>query len=164
MAKKNLNKHLFIPILVLLVPLQAGCTSKTNDVIKLNPSKDDFSQTINSLVSTDIYGRSFSEKDVASSDRLVGMFYFVWHGQHTPQGIFDVTKLNKEHPQDLWEIKDSPLSPYDVFHYFSEPLYGYYRSEDPWVITRHIELLTMSGIDYISIDLTNWAIYEDNIK
>ena len=150
-----------------------------------------FNSTINSIVSTDVYGRSFSEGDVSTSDKKVGMFYFIWLGEHTDNGIFDVTKLDstEDGRKALWSKiekidKDGPdsaenyrileetssdgtpivPSPLFEFHYFSEPLYGYYCSDDPWVLARHIELLTMSGIDYISLDLTNISIYEKNTR
>ena len=157
----------------------------------INADTNLYNATINSLVSTDIYGRTFDEGDVASSDKRVGMFYFVWLGEHTNAGIFDVTKSTKteDGSKAIWskitqKERTSGLSPSDYiiqeefdkdgnpitptplfeFHYFSEPLYGYYCSDDPWVLARHIELLTMSGIDYISLDLTNISIYEDNVR
>lgn len=127
-----------------------------------------YNATINSIVASDAYGRSFGESDVASSDKKVGMFYFVWHGEHVDKGIFDVTKLNSnpETKDILWaqDPSDETISPLYQFHYFSEPLYGYYCSDDPWVLAKHVELLTMSGIDYISLDLTNISIYEKNVR
>ena len=49
-------------------------------------------------------------------------------------------------------------------HYWGEPLYGYYASDDPWVIERHLELFTMSGIDYLALALTNISLYEKNVR
>lgn len=176
--------------------LCAGCnkSNKKSIIIDYGLMKPDinlYNSTINSIVSTDIYGRSFDEGDVASSDKKVGMFYFVWLGKHTDRGIFDVTKysqtedgrkalwseiekIDPEGPIDesnyaikeTYDSEGNPITPTPLFtfHYFSEPLYGYYCSDDPWVIARHIELLTMSGIDYISFDLTNISIYEDQIR
>ena len=151
----------------------ASC-SKTNSETRekdygvMPALEDKFDATINSIVSTDVYGRSFDEGDVATSDKKVGMFYFVWHGMHVDNGIFDVTKLmqTEEGTQILWaqDETDKTVSPLNEFHYFSEPLYGYYCSDDPWLLARHIELLTMNGIDYISLDLTNISIYEKNVR
>ena len=143
--------------------------------------------TINSIVATDSLGRSFGESVSANSDRKVGMFYFVWHGEHILENedgngnfiVHDVTRESKNNP-DFWnpnldsngEIKMKTLGDgsqipsvdgYNQFYYFDEPLYGYYCTDDPWVLSKHIELLTMSNIDYISLDLTNWSIYEENI-
>lgn len=161
LTNKALAAFFFIPLLI----LPAGCNASNNGSSKTfykQVDEDAVKATINSLVSKDIYGRTFAEADVASSDRLVGMFYFVWHGEHTNKGIFDVTKFKNECPDELWDV-NSTVSPLGEFHYFDEPLYGYYKSSDPWVIRRHVELLTMSGIDYISLDLTNWGLYEKNV-
>ena len=77
----------------------SSCKHSTEINVKdygvVNADKDIYNATINSIVSTDIYGRSFDEGDVASSDKKVGMFYFVWLGEHTHAGIFDVTKSMK---------------------------------------------------------------------
>lgn len=33
--------------------------------------------------------------------------------------------------------------------------------KDPWIIARHVELLTMAGIDYVLLDYTNAVTYND---
>ena len=171
-----MNRHYFVKktviggALLVLSFASVGCTNtKTQEIVKeygvLKADKDPYNATINSIVSTDIYGRSFGEGDVASSDRRVGMFYFIWHGEHVYNGINDVTKFmsTEEGNKELWDINSTIAKPYE-FYYFDEPLYGYYCSDDPYVLTKHIELLTMSGIDYISLDLTNISIYEKNTR
>lgn len=50
------------------------------------------------------------------------------------------------------------------FHFMSEPLYGYYSLRDPWLLTRHVELLTLAGIDYILFDYTNSVTYNDVVS
>ena len=172
----------------------ASCSQRTSVNIKdygvVKADTNLYNATINSLVATDIYGREFDEAEVANSDKQVGMFYFVWLGEHEDAGIFDVTKSMKtaSGTKAIWSkihLKDgregnqasdfdieeefdeegNPITPTPLFqfHFFSEPLYGYYCSDDPWLLARHVELLTMSGIDYISLDLTNISIYEKNV-
>ena len=121
--------------------------------------------TINSLVSTDALGRHFDEANVTSSNRKVGIFYHVWHGYHTPYKTPNITELLSENPEllfdktaDLYSDSPSDDTP-NSMHYWAEPLYGYYASSDPWVVERHIELFTMSSIDYLAIDLTNLLLY-----
>ena len=100
-----------------------------------------------------------------SGRRDVGIFYFVWLGQHPSQqtSIFDITKLLKEAPSDLWCVEGTPKSPAGQFHFWGEPLYGYYDSRDPWVIARHVELLADAGIDYLMFDTTNADIYPEAV-
>lgn len=54
--------------------------------------------------------------------------------------------------------------PGPAFHYWGEPLYGYYRSEDPWVIRRHLELFLHAGIDFLCFDTSNALIYEPRVR
>ena len=70
-------------------------------------------------------------------------------------GVYDVTKLIDENPDALWNTDGTDESPLGKYHFWGEPLYGYYNSRDPWVIRRHLELFTLSGIDFIAFDCTN---------
>ena len=125
------------------------------------PSSDLYAATVNSLVAKDALGRSFGESDVYASDKDVGVFYSVWHSDHVgDNGILDITKLQKENPDELWDVSKNTY----FAHYWGEPLYGYYASDDPWVIERHLELFAMSGIDYLALDLTNLSYYERNCR
>ncbi len=48
-----------------------------------------------------------------------------------------------------------------MYHYWGEPLYGYYQSTDPWVIRRHARLLADAGVDTLIFDTTNTETYPD---
>lgn len=141
----------------------SGCGAPSKEKKYVQASENAVEATINSTVATDALGRSFGESNVAESEKDVGVFYFVWHGEHT-SNIYDITKLNESNPDELWSTANSTISPLNVMYYWGEPLYGYYSSDDPWVIYRHIELFTMSGIDYICLDLTNISIYKENVE
>jgi hypothetical protein len=45
-------------------------------------------------------------------------------------------------------------------HYWSEPRFGYYRPDDPWVIRKHMQMLTDAGVDMIILDATNGFTYD----
>lgn len=98
------------------------------------------------------------------ADRFVGIFYFLWHdsaGGRRPDGDgpFDVSKILQADP-DALHHPDSPLwGPIGMFHYWGEPLYGYYRDDDPWVLRHHARLLADAGIDTLIFDTTNAATY-----
>ncbi len=140
-------------------------SSSVDDGSYVAASTDLYASTVNSLVATDALNRAFGERDVYDSEKEVGMFYFVWHGAHT-SGVFNITELLESNPEALWGLdKDSlAIAPANTMYYWDEPLYGYYSSDDPWVIKRHLELFTMSGIDYIALDLTNLLTYETAIQ
>jgi hypothetical protein len=102
-------------------------------------------------------------------DRFVGIFYFVWHGAlgydrqlppRADEGIqpklpsdtvspYDNTKLLAANP-------DNPKwGPVSAMHYWGEPWFGYYLTDDEWVIRKHAQLLSDAGVDVILLDATN---------
>ncbi len=93
----------------------------------------------------------------------VGLFYFTWLGQHPggQKGTYTIGKLLQTDPAALYRADGTPQSPLGQYHFWGEPLYGYYNSADPWIINRHIELLTMAGIDYLVLDATNAFYYPE---
>ena len=101
------------------------------------------------------------EAAAPSGKKDVGIFYFVWMGGHPTEqtGIYDITKLLATHPDDLYDTKGTPLSPLYKYHFWGEPLFGYYNSGDPWVIARHVELFMAAGVDYLILDTTNGFCY-----
>lgn len=58
-------------------------------------------------------------------------------------------------------IQQGPLG---FAHYWAEPYFGYYRSDDEWVIRKHTYQLTAAGIDFIFIDATNGQTYENTYE
>ena len=120
---------------------------------------DDFLYTDASLTAIDDNGRIFPKGNERNGNQ-VGIFYHTWHGAHeTPGEVLDLTKILKENPDYL---KSDYLSLNSKkFHYWGEPLYGYYSSLDPWVITRHIELMMLMGVDFLVFDYTNSVTYDE---
>ena len=87
-------------------------------------------------VATDALGRvlpSYEEVGPRREGKLVGMFYYIWHGAHGNK-IYDITKILKDNPEN------PEWGPEGEFHFWGEPEYGYYRSEDPWVIRRDLQM------------------------
>lgn len=121
---------------------------------------DTCNQTVLNLSGTDSLGRAISPA-TGNRDRLVGMFYFTWNGQERKKQyeIYDNTKLMAELGDEFWADYGTFESPADQFHYWGEPLFGYYNAMDPWVLCRHMEMLTMAGIDFLVFDATNQFIY-----
>ncbi|MBU6411030.1 MAG: hypothetical protein KGR98_11650, partial [Verrucomicrobia bacterium] len=99
-------------------------------------------------------------------DRFVGMFYFLTHSEGVDMrapggGPYDVSKILARDP-DALKHPDSPRwGPIGVSEYWGEPLYGYYRSDDPWVLRRHAQLLADAGVDVLIFDTTNARTYPE---
>ena len=119
------------------------------------------------LCGVDKFARSFLPCRNVDRQKKVGVFYFLWHGDANDKSmgeIYNITELLREHPDDLWNIEGTPLSPKGKFHYWDEPIFGYYKSVDKWVITRHVELLINAGVDFLYLDATNAFIYPDSCR
>ena len=95
--------------------------------------------------------------------RQVGLFYYLWMGQHGTQGPYDVSKMEAADP-DVLDKPDSPLWP-DPTHtpmlHWGEPLFGYYLSTDEWVLRRHVEMFIQAGVDVLYFDTTNGYHYRE---
>lgn len=120
------------------------------------------------LCGRDHLGRELVTFEEAGPERgrQVGLFYYLWHGQHGTQGPYDISKMEREDP-DVMDKPDSPLWP-DPAHapllHWGEPLFGYYRSTDPWVLRRHVQMFIDAGIDVLYFDTTNGYHYRDTTE
>jgi len=102
------------------------------------------------------------------TNKFVGIFYFEWLGPETPihkssnwEGPYDIRKIFARDPEAL-KKPDSPLwGGIGEYHYWGEPLFGYYQSADPWVIRRHAQLLADAGVDTLIFDATNAETYRN---
>lgn len=112
-----------------------------------------------SLPATDGLGRrlpTWEEVGDERPDRFVGLFYWTWHTNFADlTSPFDVTKFLAAHP-DAIDDYDAPAWGGDhPTHFWGEPLFGYYRDTDPWVLRKHAEMLGEAGVDVIIFDCTN---------
>lgn len=113
---------------------------------------------------TDDFGRVISPVDgKINNDRYVGMFYFLTLGQHTNHsGVYDINKITYEGTfNKAFTDFNTPITPVGAAHFWGEPVWGYYNSQDPWVMRKQIEMLTMAGIDFLVLDTSNNVLYEN---
>jgi len=105
-------------------------------------------------VATDALGSKlpgYKECGPPRKDRYVGIFYFTWH-QPGP-GPYDITKILADNPENpKW-------GPVNAFHHWGEQEMGYYLSEDPYVIRKHMMMLSEAGVDTLILDVTNAFTY-----
>jgi len=84
----------------------------------------------------------FDEVGPVRTDRFVGIFYFLTHSggdavRGQGKGPYDVSKILAQDSQATKKPQLPLWGPLHSSHYWGEPLYGYYRSTDPWVLRRH---------------------------
>ena len=117
-----------------------------NNVVKVNGS----------MAAVDELGRTVVS--AGESKKLVGIFYFIFNGNGGDNGPYDITEILKNDPQaylsaERWEAAGG--GPGFADHHWGEPLFGYYFQTDKWVLSRHCQMLTDAGVDFLVFDTTN---------
>ena len=100
-----------------------------------------------------------------SKEKEVGIFYFLWLGAHDATGPFNNEKIVASNPNATLSLENWQAAgggPLGASHHWGEPLFGYYRASDEWVLRKHVQMLTMAGIDYLVFDTTNAFTYDSN--
>ena len=98
-----------------------------------------------------------------NGEHYVGIFYFLWMGEHGDTGAWDMTHIVEEFGDKAYNTKTcNAWGAVGQMHHFAEPLYGYYYSSDQWVMRKHMELLSNANVDFLYIDVTNGYEYYDN--
>jgi hypothetical protein len=117
---------------------------------------------------TDALGRCLplaGEVGPPRTNRFVGIFYFIDHldWPRSPQlaGPFDVARILALEPGAATNPVSALWGGNGVAHYWSEPLFGYYRGDDPWILRRHAQMLADAGIDVLIFDATNARSYPE---
>ena len=114
---------------------------------------------------TDALGRELpltAEVGPPKKDRFVGIFYLPWTGDEFSYGPYDVSKILVDQPDMRTTPTFRHTGPKEWHYaYWGEPLFGYYKLTDPWVIRRHMHMLADAGVDALVLDATNAEIYEN---
>lgn len=140
-----------LPVFVLLICLCGMCAADFRDIMP------------DTWTATDHLGRKVSDSSTVGSPRdgkFIGIFYFLWLGQHGTGGPYDVTKVLSEHPDAMQTPTSPPWGPLKAYHHWGEPLFGYYFSDDAWVLRKHAQQLADAGVDVIIFDVTNQITYK----
>ena len=131
--------------------LSSACTVAASD--PATPAWDTFSDT---WVATDALGRKLpgtEETGPPRRNKTVGIFYFLWLDTRGP--ILDISKLLAANPAN------PQYGGVGAFHWWGEPLFGYYRADDEFVIRKHAQVLTDAGVDVVIFDVTNGFTYDE---
>ena len=146
------------------IKVSGASTVTTSTPVDMLNSRDVFPDT---WVATDDVGRVMptGSATITATDKKVGIFYFMWHNA-SEQGqnpLYDHTKAYLEGGAEaVWKM--IPQGNLGFAHYWAEPYFGYYNSDDEWVIRKHGYMLAEAGVDFIFVDATNGIIYERNLE
>jgi len=121
---------------------------------------------VDNWVATDALGRqlpAYDEAGATRSNKYVGVFYYLWAGAHG-NTVYDITKILAHYPSDPLSASNTAWGGVNAFHFWGEPEYGYFRSEDPWVIRHDLQMLSNAHVDFIYFDVTNAVTYMETVK
>ena len=117
------------------------------------------------LAATDALGRTlptFEEVGGPREGKFVGLFYWTWHVSHakwvteqSPGKPINVNNIVEKYPEAVHDLSFPDWGAIGLPHHWNEPLFGYYDTDDRWVLRRHAEMLANAGVDVIIFDNTN---------
>lgn len=109
-------------------------------------------------VAVDELGRSMpTDARSKRDDRNVLMFYWTWHdsSQLNYPSVVNISKIQREVPAALQDYNHPVWGQELQPCFWGQPLFGYYRTTDEWVLRKHAELLADAGVDAVFFDCTN---------
>ena len=152
--------RLFLLLLLCIVLAVKAEAQKAPTIPNQTPAWDTMRDT---WAATDGLGRvlpSFEQVGAPRKDRYIGLFYFLWLGAHVNGGPYDISKIIAGHPEALQNTNDPHWGPLNVPHHWGEPLFGYYLTDDAWVLRKHAQMLSDAGVDVLIFDVTNQVTYK----
>ena len=103
-----------------------------------------------------------SQVGVVTEDHDVGIFYFLWHGEHGDAGQLNMQEIIDQAGASAGDVNNPLWGKVHDWHHWGEPLYGYYYINDEYIMRKHVELLINAGIDFLYFDTTNNFTYSHN--
>lgn len=157
MNYKRLLSLLFLFAICLSAVLTAPVpTAAQTSIVTVGSVKPD------TWVAVDGLGRtvsSYSEVGGTQKDKYVGVFFWHWHDywgdRYEARNISQIISKNPEAKNDpdhvAWGGADTLQKPF----FWNEPLFGYYKTSDRYVLRKQAELLADAGVDVIFFDCSN---------
>lgn len=117
----------------------------------------------NGLPATDALGRKLpTYKETGSSkEKYVAMFYWTWHqgNDDTTYQVKNISEIVRQYPEAMKDYNHPAWGDKKPgFFFWEQPLLGYYKTTDPWVLRKHAEMLADAGVDAVFFDCTNGSL------
>lgn len=112
----------------------------------------------NGLPATDALNRSlpdFEDVGAPRKGKFVGLFYWTWHTNFSYLDVCIPSKVIEKHPDAAYDFNHPAWDKAIHTNFWGEPLFGFYRDTDRWVLRKHAEMLADAGVDMIMFDCTN---------
>ncbi|MFA5814540.1 MAG: hypothetical protein WC865_02855 [Bacteroidales bacterium] len=114
-----------------------------------------------SWAATDALGRKVRDYSAAGekkNDKFIAMFYWTWHQgvDDTTYQVKNITEIVRKYPGAMKDYNHPAWGDQKPgSFYWEQPLLGYYKTTDPWVLRKHAEMLADAGVDAVFFDCTN---------
>lgn len=127
----------------------------------LTTAQQSLSEQYDTWVCHDGLGRTVVTSDDGvipfDNECQVGIFYYLWHGQHGDE-IKDITRLLEANPDNpAWGSENQ-------FHWGGKPALNYYKGGDTFIVARHMQMLMDAGVDFYFFDVTNAFDYPTQVQ
>ena len=145
-----------ITIVLLIIPLFTF-SQKQNETSEALSISDTWS-------ATDALGRKLPEYGNVGEhrkDKYVAMFYWTWHqgDDDTTYQVKNITEIVRKYPEAMKDYHHPAWgNKQPGFFFWEQPLLGYYKTTDPWVLRKHAEMLADAGVDAVFFDCTNGSL------
>jgi hypothetical protein len=146
MVNKNRVKYCLV-LAILLLPMGA--------------QSQDWKVNSDYWTATDALGRTTpNQSDVGASrnDKFIAMFYWTWHTDNLADfsPVMNISEILAQHPEAAFDADHAAWNGiWGGVFWWDEPLFGYYRTTDVWVLRKHAEMLADAGVDAVFFDCTN---------
>lgn len=112
---------------------------------------------------TDALERKVSEYPEAGDRRnkYIAMFYWTWHQgkDDTTTTVKNITEIVRKNPEAMKDYNHPAWGKAKPgFFFWEQPLLGYYKTTDPWVLRKHAEMLADAKVDVVFFDCTNGSL------
>lgn len=145
-------------LLTILVVICLAFSKDANCQIEFNNSDN--------LTATDALGRKlpgYNQVGELRKDKFVGMFYFLWQTRNADNHPNNIPEILSKDPKAIDDYRNSiwPNPKTNPWYWWSEPLFGYYRNTDEWVLRKHAEMLADANVDVVIFDCSNGDTWEE---
>ncbi|MCA9157200.1 MAG: hypothetical protein KDA72_02665 [Planctomycetales bacterium] len=137
----------------------------SSQAVSDEPSSHPWDLASDTWVATDALERTLPTSDevgLPRANKTVGIFYFLWLGRHGERGPYDISKILQADPTAIDDPLNPNWGPMYAPHHWSESLFGYYVSDDDFVLRKHAQMLSDAGVDMVVFDVTNQLSYPES--
>ncbi len=136
--------------------------SEHSNIVTPQSTVIQLSTKTNQWTGTDALGRKLPDNLLVGSpkkNKIVGLFYWTWHtdnlADYSP--VMNITEIVKQYPEAMSDFNHPAWNSTSEggVYWWDEPLFGYYRTTDDWVLRKHAEMLADAGVDVVFFDCTN---------